>query len=359
MGDSVQTRINFHGLVLCGGKGPNGEVWYYTEEWRRPTIDDPLGFTATKNWQTILGVFLQGLSKDTGVMVNDIVQLPTWQCPSDFIPRVIERLSDVLEFDEHGDILTSVEGAQQAADKYLNSLWHLVPDNNGAPKQTPIPWTDVRRSRDNLEKYVDPARLPSEGFIFDRPKDLPTKELWKFINHIIRDEKGELSPDKEFRWARQMDGTFEVAAKPRRRVRQNQKKVAKVPKAKLIKGQDATGETFDLDGVLSSAASDAKATGKDSHSISQKKRAKSDKSNRSRSPSIERPKPTRSRNKQPKSRARGQKSRIANADTSDTDSDGDIIDKQQILFRGAATQLFIGEGAQWKEDFDARDVAIE
>ncbi|KIJ22752.1 hypothetical protein M422DRAFT_57080 [Sphaerobolus stellatus SS14] len=325
-----------------------------------------------------MGAFQQGLSKDTGVLSpvpsTNIVQLPPWQRPNDFIPKAVERLSDVLEFDEDGEILTSLEGACQAAEKYLDSLWRLVPDKNGAPKSTPVPWTEVRRSRDNLERFVEPTRLPSETFIFDRPKDLPKNELWKFIDHIIQGESGALSAERIFRWTRQIDGHFEVAPKPRKQTRQAHHKTQKKIKKRR---ESSVGETIDLDGVGSAAESEPepeptkkcapavshgrkvqkeKADGTIPKPKAQTEKAKGNGSkpkrkSRSRGPGEEAPEITRSGTKTGKkapTRPGSQQSQQG-TNPSDVDSDEDIIDELQVLFKGQATQLFVGQHEQVRE----------
>ncbi|KIJ30818.1 hypothetical protein M422DRAFT_53614 [Sphaerobolus stellatus SS14] len=363
MGDSVRNHIDFHCLVLCGGKSPKGDA---CEEWRRPTMEDPLGFTSTKNWQTIQGAFLQGLSKDTGVPSSHIVQLPSWERPTEFIPKAVERLSDVLKIDDDGEVLTSLEGARQAADKYLEALWRLVPDRNGAPKKSTIPWTEVRRSRDDPERFVDPARLPSETFIFDRPKDLPKNELWKFVYHIIQGEKGLLPPERVFRWARQVDGEFEVAAKPRKQSRpgrhKSQKKLQNRIKKEIKKDvMEGSGdeETFDLDAVATSVAESEsepqaeapkksasrgrKAQNKKVEKDASKHKGKS-RLRAARDVVAENPASDTKAGKKPLVRPSARQSRAA-THASDADSDVDV-DEQQVLFKGDATHRFIGESGR-------------
>ncbi|KIJ28793.1 hypothetical protein M422DRAFT_54482 [Sphaerobolus stellatus SS14] len=121
---------------------------------------------------------------------NELVQLETWQRPSEFVPKVVQHLCDILEWDEAGEILTSVDGARKLTEKYLDSLWGLVPDKNGTPTKTPIPWTEIRRQRDDLGQFIEARRLPTDNVIFERPKDMPKNDLWEFIDHIIKGEKG-------------------------------------------------------------------------------------------------------------------------------------------------------------------------
>ncbi|KIJ47560.1 hypothetical protein M422DRAFT_248549 [Sphaerobolus stellatus SS14] len=350
MGDSIRSHMNFHCLVLCGGKSPTGEA---CEEWRCPIFEDPLGFTSTKNWQTILAAFLHGLSKELGVPTDDIVQLPPWQRPAEFTPKVVERLSDVLNINEDGEIQTSLEAARQATENYLESLWALVPDRNGAPKTTPIPWTEVRRNRDNLAIFVEPARLPSESFIFDRPKDLPKNELWKLIDHIIEGGKGG-------------NGTFEVAAKPRRQTRKSRHNSQKKKQR-----DTSVSETFDLDAV-SGSETDSEGTKVPAIDVPRgRKVQKASKSHmqtkpRSLKSSSRGPKAgdsggSRSRDKavtKPAPHQRVQQSQRS-TETSDGESDEDIVDELQVLFKGEATQVFAGQEVHWKEDFNARQASVD
>ncbi|KIJ30796.1 hypothetical protein M422DRAFT_53602 [Sphaerobolus stellatus SS14] len=257
IGDSMRAQIQFNCVVLCGGKMSDGQAWFYTEEWHRPSLDDPLVFTSSANWKTFLGAFLHSLSKDTGVTTADIVQLPTWQRPTEFIPKVVVKLSDILEFDKDGELITSEAGVRQAAEKHLNSLWALVPATTGAPKTGPIPWTKIRQNRHQLDKFVHRDRLPRVGFIFERPKDMPWEDLLEFITHIIKGEKGELEDEKVFRWTGQGDGNFQLAPKPRRQKRSSKKKGhgKKVGTSSI----DSPGETFDLDGIASDTESKSEA----------------------------------------------------------------------------------------------------
>ncbi|KIJ32611.1 hypothetical protein M422DRAFT_52768 [Sphaerobolus stellatus SS14] len=243
MGDALREHIDFNCLVLCGGKSIDGEAWFYMEEWHRPSMLDPLRFTSTENWKVTQGGFLHDIYKDTGVF-----RLPTWQRPNEFIPKVVIHLLDVIEFDEDGELLTSLQGLRQAMEKYLHGLWLFVPDNNGAPRTTPIPWSKIRQHHHNLTMFVEPVRLPGGDFIFERPNNMPHDDLKAFVNHIVQGEKGILPPEKQFRWTGQIDGAFQLAAKPHRQIRNTQGKTKrKGPSKKAIAQDSSLGESFDLD----------------------------------------------------------------------------------------------------------------
>ncbi|KIJ41628.1 hypothetical protein M422DRAFT_68176 [Sphaerobolus stellatus SS14] len=187
--DSIRKYTQFNCLVLCGGKEDDGKAWYYSEEWRRPSVEDPLGFTSTANWQTIRGAFLHALSKETSVPAADIVQLPTRQRPNEYIPKAVEQLSGVLEFDETGLLLTSEAAAREATEKYLDSLW-------------------------------------------------------------VKGERGELPSEKVFRWTNQTDGEFQLAPRPRKQHRMSAPKKSKGGTKEKTKATDVSeGENFDLDDV--------------------------------------------------------------------------------------------------------------
>ncbi|KIJ24090.1 hypothetical protein M422DRAFT_275211 [Sphaerobolus stellatus SS14] len=392
VGDSYRGKVNFNCLVLCGGKGPNDEGWYYVEEWHTPSMNDPLGFTSTKNWKTIQGAFIQFLSKDTGVPPNELVQLETWQRPSEFVPKVVQRLCDVLEWDEAGEILTSVDGARKMTEKYLDSWWGLVPDKNGAPKKTPIPWTEIRRQRDDLGQFIEARRLPTDNFIFERPKDMPKKDLWEFIDHIIKGEKGDIPASRVFRWTRQTDGDFQLAAKPRKQTRTSRKGDRNKASVKYVAPKENTsGEIFDLDGVTSSAESEedetirgrklSRGTGNAPQvkqqasklaggevlaskvAPAQAKEAEPKGSKTAASNPKDKPKKnfvqrsrSRSTKTDPKSPTRKRKRSVV---AREAESDADVLNETQVIFSGEATQLFVGDLDNWRLDFDAREAAME
>ncbi|KIJ38801.1 hypothetical protein M422DRAFT_258434 [Sphaerobolus stellatus SS14] len=186
-----------------------------------------------------------------------LAQLPTWQRATEFVSKTVEKLSEVLAFDDDGEIVTSVESARKITERYLDALWSLVPDSKGLPKNSPIPWTEIRRQRDNLAHFVEPARLPSENFIFERPKEMPRKDLWAFMLHIVKGEEGKLPETEVFRWTRQTDGNFQLATKPRKQNRRSAKSGVKRPKLSTVskRASSVGGETLDLD-VSSSGESD-------------------------------------------------------------------------------------------------------
>jgi len=41
-------------------------VYYYREEWRRPGVQDALGFTAKDEWKVFVGSFVQNLAGNSG-----------------------------------------------------------------------------------------------------------------------------------------------------------------------------------------------------------------------------------------------------------------------------------------------------
>ncbi|KIJ48913.1 hypothetical protein M422DRAFT_45241 [Sphaerobolus stellatus SS14] len=282
--DALRKYFNFNCLVLCGGKGVNEKGWYYTEEWRCPSINDPFDFISTDNWKLIQASFLQTQSQETGVKPDDFVQLPTWQQPRDFIPKVVARLLDVLQFDEDGAMKMTIDGARQAVEKHLDALWVLVPDKNGAPQlKKTVPWTQIRQNHRDLGQYVEVARLPEGDFVFDRLKDMPLEDLKTLINHIIKGEKGELPAERVFRWVNQTDGKFDLAPRPCKqfvyhankpftytnlsycffrqrtgagRGKANRRTVDKDKAVANAPAESSTIEHIDLDGVMSSEESD-------------------------------------------------------------------------------------------------------
>ncbi|KIJ28040.1 hypothetical protein M422DRAFT_270729 [Sphaerobolus stellatus SS14] len=115
-------------------------------------------------------------------------ELPSWQRPNEYVPKSVERLSHVLEFNENGEIITSEKSARVAAEKYLTALWALVPDNTGLPQSNPIPWLMIRKKRNDLHEFVEPGWLLKGNFIFERPKDCTAEDLLALIRHIIKGE---------------------------------------------------------------------------------------------------------------------------------------------------------------------------
>ncbi|KIJ43771.1 hypothetical protein M422DRAFT_253023 [Sphaerobolus stellatus SS14] len=396
--DSIRKYTPFNCIILCGGKQVDGQTW---EEWHRPSIIDPLGFTSTSNWKTIVGGFLHGLSKDTGVLANEIVQLPTWQRPNEYIPKVVVRLSEILEFDVSGGMLTSEAGAREATEKYLDALWALVPDKNGAPHSKSVPWTLIRQKRNNLAEFVDPSRLPQGIFIFERPKEATIEDLLLFIKHIIKGENGEIPPENIFKWTNQTDGNFQLAPRPRK---QKRIYVAKGKGKGHPEVKSFDEEHINIDDVSTSEETEAEEAEPSRGSTSTKKQAKGQASSKPKA----KPSSSKAKSKARKSKSDGdaikleqkaklrqpsyqsQKAHIAEPSTSrskskgravslgnqtkrtkssnpqnqipsssDTDSDADDVAETRVCYKGDATLLFVGQHHLWKADFEAREAMIE
>ncbi|KIJ24557.1 hypothetical protein M422DRAFT_274624 [Sphaerobolus stellatus SS14] len=419
IGDSIRKLVHFNCIVLCGGKGlepsPSNDgashavqgPWFYSEEWHHPSIEDPLGFTSTENWSTIQGTFLHTLSKETAVKLTEIAQLPTWQRPSEYIPKHVERLSDILKFDNNGELVSSLETARQATEKYLDALYSLVPDRNGGPQSKPIPWTHVYRAGLKSTKYVDPEHLPSPDFFFLRPKDQPEQALLSFIRHIVQGEKGELPPERIFRWTNQTDGNFQLSAKPRKQTRTSGHKSKKRRTKTVNSARDPSSECefFNLGDISSSetesedekprgrltsqdqkagrarsvaAETKPKPAAKEKKAVKQGKakevKAKGAKASTTtaKSRSAKEPKAKakqtdktaeskeRSTSRVPCKRNPLPNSKRKQTDNEDTaDSATDVIDEYQVLFSGGATQLYVGDASRWEDDFATRQAALD
>ncbi|KIJ26892.1 hypothetical protein M422DRAFT_271990 [Sphaerobolus stellatus SS14] len=348
--DSIRKCTPFNCIILCGGKQVDGQTWYYTEEWHRPSIIDPLGFTSTSNWKTIVGGFLHGLSKDTGVLANEIVQLPTWQRPNEYIPKVVVRLSEILEFDVSGDMLTSEAGACEATEKYLDALWALVPDKNGAPHSK------------------------------SRPKEATIEDLLLFIKHIIKGENGEIPPENIFKWTNQTDGNFQLAARPRKGKGHPEVKsfdeehiniddVSTSEESEAEEAEPSRGNTSTKKQTKGQASSKSKArkSKSDGDAIKSEQKAKPRQpSYQSRKAHIAEPSTSRSKskgrvvsldNQRKCTKSSNPQNQIPS--NSDTNSDADDVAETRVCYKGDATLLFVGQHHLWKADFEAREAMIE
>ncbi|KIJ53284.1 hypothetical protein M422DRAFT_775882 [Sphaerobolus stellatus SS14] len=401
VGDAIRKLVNFNCVILCGGKGVEhadgiaaGQgTWFYSEEWHHPSVIASLGFTSTDNWKVITGTFLKVLAEETKVNTEDIKQLPTWQRPSEFIPKVVERLSDILEFDQQSELVSTLEAARQGTEKYLDALYSLVPDRNGGKQSKPIPWTHVYRAGSQSGRYYEAARLPTPEFFLLRLKDMPTESLLTFIRHIIKGEKGELPPSRIFQWANQGDGMFHIAPKPRKQTRTSgHKKKAQGGghRSKKVAETSRDEEIIELDGISSSDESDAKETseqvrerittcGNKRKSRVIKASAKRSKShvsgtstgNRDENSTAKRDDRSQKGNSSMQRQSRSgasptlpnplpkSKGRRASISDHDSDSTSDEQDEYQVVFPGDADPLFAGDAQAWMNDFDMREAAID